>query len=318
MLREKLKLLFREKPTYADIKTEKEKDDYYEIQKLKDKLEERGKNIKGVFYSLKKEHKSIEDIYKIPIEYIKSVARGFNRAFIFLGDAGLGKTYLTREILKKEKVNFIESRGVSSPLSLYYFIHENNSKNKVLVFDDVAQLINEERTFSILLGVLWDGVAQWNTTSEKLKIPPRFLFNGRIIIISNKLSGFNSDIVKSRCLVYELELKREEKIKIMYEIAKQSHKELTREERFKIVKFLKENSTEGTLNFDLRTQQKAEQLYLYSKTSNVDWKDLVLGLLRKNREVEILEYALKNSDSIKEALNYWKGETGQSRRKFFI
>lgn len=256
---------------------------------------------------------NILDKYYVPIEYIKSVARGYNKSFIFLGKAGIGKSYITKQTLAKEGVKFIESRGVTSPLALYNFLYNNNSSDIVLVFDDVANLINNENSYSILLGILWENIACWNSTTEKLKIPKQFIFKGRIIIIANKLKGNNAEIIKSRCLVYNLKMTREDKINMMYKIAKQEHKELSVENRFKIVDFIKTNTNNATFNLDLRTQVKAENLYNYSPES---WGKLVLAMFEKKREVEILEFALETSNSIKEAQNLFTEQTGLSRATF--
>lgn len=314
IIREKLKTFLKEQLTHRDIKTINEKANNEELKEILKQEEDFNKSFELSVYELKNKPQTITDKYYIPIEYIKSVARGYNKAFIFLGNAGIGKSYITRQTLSKEGVNFIESRGVSSPLALYHFLYENNKKNLTIVFDDVSGLIENSNAFSILLGILWEGVAQWNSTTEKLKIPKRFIFEGNIIIIANKIIGNNADIIKSRCLVYNLDMNKTDIIKMMYEISKTEHSILTQEERFKIVDFLKENSNNSTKNLDLRTQQKAEQLYLYSPEK---WEELVKALLENNKEIEIIEYCLKSSNNIKEAEKMFISETGLSRATFY-
>lgn len=313
MLREKFKVFLNEiKPTAEEIKTEKQKEEFEEMKKIKEQEQKAEKEFQITLTKLKQKDISIIDKYKIPTEYIKSVASGFNNAFIFLGSQGLGKSYLTRQILAKSKTDFVESRGVNSPLALYNFIYDYNDKNKVLVFDDVASLVNNDNAFCILLGVLWDRIVSWNSTTAKLKIPKQFLFNGRVIIICNKLDGEKAEIVKSRCLTYNLEMTREEKLEMMYLIAKQKA-DLSLDERNKIVDFIKKNTDKSSC-FDLRTQNKIEQLYLYDKQN---WKSLAKPLLVKNNEIEILLSCLNNFDTIRQAEKSFVELSGLSRATFY-
>jgi len=321
-LREKLKQILKEPLTKNEVKNEREKEEFEKFKQFKKDEQQANKLFELDVYRLKEDKTTTTDKYKIPIEYIKSVARGYNKAFIFLGGCGLGKSYITRQILAKENIKFIESRGVNSPLGFYQFLYENNRKDLVLVLDDVSGLIDNPNAYSILLGVLWEGLASWNSTTAKLKIPKQFVFNGRIIIIANRLKGElnefvkdnNAEVVKSRCLTYRIELSREEKIKMMYEIAKQDHKELTEEERVKIVDFIKKNTSQATEGFDLRTQFKIERLFLYDREN---WKELAKPLLPSNRVIEVLEYCLANSNSIKDAQRQFSDETGLGRSTFY-
>lgn len=322
ILRDKFKVFLTEVlPSKAEVKNEQEKEDFKKLEQFRADEQQALKFFELDVYRLKESKATTTDKYKIPIEYIKSVARGYNKAFIFLGGCGLGKSYITRQTLAKEDVRFIESRGVNSPLGFYQFLYENNSKDLVLVFDDVSGLIDNPNAYSILLGVLWEGLASWNSTTTKLKIPKQFIFKGRIIIIANRLKGefnefarSNADVVKSRCLTYRIELNREEKIKMMYSIAKQEHKGLSEKERVRIVDFIKENTSHATDNFDLRTQHKIENLFLYDSKN---WKELAKPLLPTNKVYEYMEYCLKNNNSIKEAQKEWCEETGKGRRTFY-
>jgi len=296
------------------IKSEKEEKDRLDLESIKKEEEWTEKEFDKSLKELKKSNNRTIKNYVIPREYIKSVIKGYNKSFIFIGGAGTGKTHLTRQTLTKEQANFIENKGVNSPLALYIFLYENNEKDLTLVFDDTAGLINNPNAYTILLNVLWEGFAEWNTTSEKLKVPKKFKFKGKIIFITNKLSGENTEILKSRCLVYHLRLRKKDLIRMMYIIAKQEHKELSKEERFKIVDFIKENTDNSTLNFDLRTQQKIENLYLYDKEN---WEKLSIPLLTKDDELELLMACIKTNNKMKEAQEEWSSETGGSRRKFF-
>lgn len=281
-----------------------------EIKQEEEITEER---IKKDINKIKEETTTITDKYKIPKEYITSVAKGFHKAMIFLGSSGIGKSFLTRQVLARLNINFVESRGVNSPLGLYEFLYEHREEDNVIVFDDTCGLINSPFAYSILLGILWEGIANWNSTSDKLKIPKKFIFNGKIIIIANKLEGENSEVVKSRCLTYELKMNRDELVEMMYEIAKNKHNKLTYKERKDIVDFIKEN-TDKSMRFDLRTQQKIEQLYLYDKDN---WKELSMPLLERDDDYTFLIECLDKHNNVKNAEIEWCRATGRHRATFY-
>ena len=298
----------------TSVKHEKEAQARIEIENIRAVEKYTEEEFNQSLEELKKTKDTIIKEYEIPKEYIMSVIKGYNKSFIFIGNAGTGKTFLTRQILVKNKAKFIENRGVNSPLALYNFLYENNREDLILVFDDTSGLINNPNAYTILLNVLWEGFAEWNSTSEKLKVPSKFRFRGKIIFITNKLNGENADIIKSRCLVYELKLTQKNIIKMMYNIAKMKHEQLNQEERIKIVDYIRENSNDTTKNLDLRTQNKAEQLYLYDKEN---WKKLLLPLLTKDNELEFLMACIQKTNSVKEAQDEWCVQTGKSRSSFY-
>jgi len=43
----------------------------------------------------------IEETYFIPKQYVKMVAKGNSRGFLFYGECGLGKTYAVKSITRK-------------------------------------------------------------------------------------------------------------------------------------------------------------------------------------------------------------------------
>jgi hypothetical protein len=61
-----------------------------------------------------------------------------------------------------------------------------------------------------------------NTTSSKLEIPTRFIYEARTILITNELpKNLNSTLISSRCLNFEFNPNNHQLLTMMYEIAKQ-------------------------------------------------------------------------------------------------
>jgi len=303
------------------IKTERELKAYEELEQLK-KLEE---NMKTQFENSAKEIKEtsskiIDEIYYIPKEYIKSLIKGNINSLIFLGKQGCSKSFTTLSVLNKLNANYSYHSGFSSPLSLYKYLYENRD-SKIIVIDDVYGLINNSQAVSIILNALYSAtkkrIITWDTTSKLLKnVPTEFIFNSKIILITNELpKHINADLVLSRCLSYRIELSYNELLLVMYEIAKQKHEKLTKEERFMIVDYIKNQTDETTINFDLRLQQKIEKLYLYDKQN---WQKLSEPLLKcKNENFLLVKKLLQECSTIKEAENKFVKESGMCRKSFY-
>jgi len=301
------------------IKKEKEEAERIMLEQLKRAEQETEKEFeKSLNYLKNNKSRIIDEIFKIPINFIKSVARGFNSSFIFLGRQGLGKTTITLQTLLRENSNFVYKQGYLTPLQLYKFLYEHK-EGYIIVFDDVSGLISNFYSLSLILSALWSATdkrkVSWNSTSGRLDIPTEFIFNSRIIFIANKIpSNEYAELVMSRCLNYEINLSYRQILMIMTEIAKMPHNKLSKEERLEIVDFIKENTDETTKDFDLRIQKKIENLYLYDKEN---WRDYALALLnKKDEKLAIVKRLLLLKSSMKDIYEEWRNQTGLSARQF--
>lgn len=265
------------------------------------------------------QHKILEkyEILKGNVETLIKI-RGEINSLILFGEAGIGKTYMTKKILNEKGIDFKEIKGVISPLSLYRTLYEN--KKKFILFDDIASIIGNENTYSIFLNVLFGGKTGWETTIKrrlKVKIPNEFQFKGKIIIITNSFFGKMKEregIIRSRCYYHELKLNYKDKLDMMYYIAEQEHKKLKKEDRIKLVDFIRDNTDESTIDFDLRTQQKIEGFYTSNKKK---WENLAKVLLKKDENLDFLISCLKSNNLIADAQKEFSEHTGRSRRTFF-
>ena len=241
------------------------------------------------------EQKEIQQ-FKIPIEYIKSVVGGFHNSFIFLGNQGLGKTTTTLKTLDELKTKYCYHSGVSTPKALYQFLYEHR-EDEVIVFDDCTGLINNPNALSIILSALWSAgdtrEVSWNTTKDdKLQLPTKFIFNSKVIIITNKMPNtFYAQVVMSRCLTYEIKFTHKELIEMMYIIGDKE-----------ICDYIAENSSCATKGFDLRVLKKAEQFRAYDKDN---WKELVKPMLDDvDERIELIIQGCSDKD--------WFEKTGTS------
>ena len=175
---------------------------------------------------------------------------------------------------------------------------------------------------SLLLPALWSttGVrtVSWFTSSPKINVPPKFSFSSKIIFTLNQIP--KDPIFKailSRCLVHEIKFDYKTIIKIMAEICKVNHPNLTRDERFEVFKYIQKQTSPSTKNLNLRLQAKAESCYLYAREHGKDFKNLVLPLLQVDKNKLLVQELISSGKSIKEQIRIFVEESGLSRRSFY-
>jgi len=301
-LRNKLKTFLKISPTKAEMKNTLELEQHEQQKIIKEQEELADREFQNALMKISESNKDemIKEMYKIPIEYTKSVIGGFHNSFIWLGKQGQGKTTTILNTLKENKSDFVYHNGISTPKALYEFLYENRNE-KIIVFDDCAGLINNLYALSIILSALWSfsekRIVTWNSTRSAIaSCPTKYLFNSKIIIIANKIPDSEySKVVMSRCLVYDVNLDYKQIIKMMSALGDKE-----------VVDYLKQNSSEATKNFDLRLLRKAENFKRYDKTN---WKELVKPMLDKDEELEMILNGLSSKE--------WCEKTNLSRRSYF-
>jgi len=216
------------------------------------------------------------------------------------------------------KTDYTYFAGYTTPLGLYKFLYENKEKGKTIVFDDTFGILNNTTSVMLMLNALYSSSGKrkisWN--SSKLKdITSEFLFEANVILIINEVpKTIGSNLINSRCLNYEFEFNNFEILAIMKAIARLKHKSLSKEQRMEVFDFIKYYADETTENFDLRTQNKIENLYLFDKE---EWKDLSMPLINtKNEKLLLIKQLIKESISLVEAKSKWYETTGLSERAF--
>jgi hypothetical protein len=238
-------------------------------------------------------------------------------SLILLGDGGLGKTFKTIQVLANNGVEFVFYNGNVSALELYHILYQNR-KNKILCFDDTQALLNNKTAMSLLLSALYSPsnhrIVEWHTTSEKLKVPPIFEFESKVVFIANEIPA-NLQPLISRCFNYELSFTYNEILLIMMEIAKLPHEHLSKAQRFEVVEWLRANTDETTEDFNLRLQQKVELVYLYK---NERWKELSQTFVRCDEMLKVIKQILETTGSAKDQIKKFQDITGRGRTQFYV
>lgn len=281
---------------------EKEKE---KLRKFEEKAEQ---EFKKVLDNIKADETTefLEDIYFIPNHYVGMVANGNINGFFLYGEAGLGKSYLVRKRLKQLKKDFKVLSGHITPLQLYHFLFLNSSE--IIVLDDI-NILENETNLNMLKAVLGEErVVSYETTSSKLKVPNKFVFEGRLIILLNSVPKKSPSLnaVKSRVADYELIMDYNTKIEVIFDIAKLDYEGISYEDRLLIAEWIKKHTSEATENLNLRLLFLFYEFYKYDKDN---WQKLAKSSLKTN---EYLDFIIQGATEFQ-----FCRETGLNRATYY-
>jgi hypothetical protein len=192
-------------------------------------------------------------------------------------------------------------------LELYILLYKN--KDKIIIIDDVKQMLTSSPHVGLLKKatetVPYGREVQYNT-SKKIKdedgneIDKSFVFNGKIIILTNQVSEDDKDIkaIKDRSLYLRLAPSNEELIDIMGWIVENPLPEstdLNLSKRNEVKEFIKNNMLDR-INLSLRTLVLGYEFYADSlKNNDLDsWKT---NLLESDEELDSCIIAGKINDN---------------------
>lgn len=233
--------------------------------------------------------------------------------YILRGGTAIGKSYgviqsLAQFDLKNEE-NYIVLTSHITALELYQYLYKNNGK--IIVCDDVMLLFKDDIKKGMLLSALWSPtgkrVVEYHTSSSKLKVPPKFEFTGKIIVICNNFPK-ELESLKSRCLYQDLVFNVKQKKEIICEICKLENIPM------EIFDFIKENCDESTQNLNFRLPIKIHEIY---KNKNENWRELALTQIEGEKKIYIIKGLLNSGKSKSEMLEDWEKATGLKRSRMY-
>lgn len=265
------------------------------------------------------------DSFSNPQHFIRMVCRGHNNACLLIGEAGIGKSFLTINTIKQElkAEDYIIISGYITPLSLYITLYKN--RDKVIVFDDCRGLFENPNAVAILKPALWSTgtkrIVTYETTSKHAnEVPSAFECNSRFIILGNKLNIKDENIraLVNRALYWDFNFTFNEKCSIMRKVAETPYKKLSEEQRLEVAEFLIANTNPAVKDFSFRTLIKG---YDFKEYDGQRWKDLLKSILKtdENKQVvwelkkKIESKEIKKSEAVKMFIDY----TGMCRKSWF-
>jgi Holliday junction resolvasome RuvABC ATP-dependent DNA helicase subunit len=250
--------------------------------------------------------------------YLSMLKSNHVNSVLCFSKAGLGKTHTTISMLKEMQIPYMYTSGVATAVSLYKMLYD--SRDKVLILDDIETLFQDDKIINILKAALWevDGRRQvsYNTSSKVLEdYPHDFTYNGKIIILSNEIRGKYDESFKalmSRCLKYELVYTFSEIIEISKLMVNQEQS-LTPTQKEQTINIIVDN-IRPEHNFNFRLLQRLMSFVKYNS-------DIAEMLFMQSIEVDsdkaVLLSILRKDISVEEQVKEFTVATGQSRMTFF-
>lgn len=249
----------------------------------------------------------IEEIYYVPKQFAKMVANRNSRGFILWGETGLGKSYSVIKAFREVGKSFAYLTGHITPLEFYQFLYEHKTED--IILDDV-NILDSIINLNMLKSALNEnsGLVSYNTSSNKLKVPSKFSFEGTITLLVNSKPRSSEDMraVESRVLTYELKMGYKQKIKIIYELAKQDYRGLNQDDRNTIVEWIKKNTSSATENLNLRLLFQLYEIYKFDKEN---WEKLAEKLIVNDMEISLILQGAREDE--------WCKMTGHHRATYY-
>jgi hypothetical protein len=220
---------------------------------------------------------------------------------------GIGKTMTTQILLNQLDAKYIELNNHLTKKEFFILLQEN--KDKIIVIDDVDKLLESSQHIALLKKALetvpYGREIQYNT-STKIKddngkeISKKFIFSGKIIILTNKVKEDDKHInaVKDRVLYLRLSPSNEDIIEIMEYIVKNplpDSTELNLDQRTEVKEFIKNKMNERA-NLSLRTLVLGYE-FMADSIQNNDKDSWKTNLLESDEELDSVLIAGKiNAD----------------------
>lgn len=176
-----------------------------------------------------------------------------------------------RGIVESAGYDYAVVKGYSAPKALYRALYEN--RTKLVIFDDCDSVWKDPVAVSILKAALDSYDERWISWLSEAKgetLPRSFLFEGKVIFISNlPLAGLDQAML-SRSLCVDVTMTVAEKLIRIASLAPTIRPEVARQVKQEAFNLLVEVADQaGDLN--LRTFVKVLEIRL---TGNPDWREL--------------------------------------------
>ena len=258
---------------------------YYVKQKL-------GKPAAKFVADAKPSEFSINERFDFVSKIVTMVASKTTASAIISGSGGLGKTYSVLKALKAAgikditdladfqigdkidtKRSFRVVKGYSTAKGLFRTLQECNGMT--IVFDDCDSILRDPVALNLLKGALdsyGDRYISWNADIRDDDLDKTFKFSGQIIFITNVSSEKLDQAVKSRAMVVDLSMTRDEMLERMRTIAQSDEflPEIDASPKREALDFLQENM-DRIANLSLRTLIQTVKI---ANSGDSSWKSL--------------------------------------------
>lgn len=235
-------------------------------------------------------------------------------SFILDGSFGLGKSTIVTNYLKQNKKDFTYINSYTTGLAFYHQVY--NNKDNILIIDDLKGIWTDEKGLTILRAILNTEMVRYvnyHSTSEKLKAPSSFIFNGKIIILCNDIKHLLDETILSRAIYRKLSFTHQEKIDFIKEILVYNYR-LDEKQIQDIIEFIIKNVNECVISFNFRSLLKITEFYLKYPS---EWRDLSLKEIEKDEDMIFIKELQNKFTNTSDRIKAFILENGKSRMTYF-
>lgn len=215
----------------------------------------------------------IKEKWELVILTLETVLLGNTSGVVVTGSPGMGKTFTILETLNnlgfQKDEDYVFFQGAKITLTQFYKILYENA-DKMIIFDDSDSVFRDADGINMMKAAL-DTTSGRNITYKSpaidaMKLPDTFKFTGKIIFISNLAMNDIDKALRSRSLIMDLHMTRQQKLDDIMNKYLIMGKEtsLTQDEKTTVINFLQvfmEKNPEKPEQLDLRTILKLYDIY---------------------------------------------------------
>ena len=257
--------------------------------------------------SPKEQEKNANEIFDRMESLVRLVSRGYQKSLVIYGGPGTGKTFTVKSTLQDEGLqqnkDWFMIKGKVTTAELYRNLYMHR-KGRILVFDDTDSVWGDQEAANILKAALdsyderlisWYSNRTVNISkmsdekkeeffndldnsieddpTQARKFPSEFIFEGKIIFISNLPRDKFDDAVLSRSAKIDMSLSSAQMFgRLKHILPNVGDKEVPLDVKEEILQFLIDENGKGTLSApSMRSFINAENVY---KSGMDDWKEL--------------------------------------------
>jgi hypothetical protein len=231
---------------------------------------------------------TINQRFEFVRKLVNMVSKEIQVSAIITGKGGLGKSYIVnktlldagfKDISDKEDFQsfngqkvFRVMKGFSTARAFYKTLYANN--NAILICDDMDSIQRDKDAVGIMKAALDSNnrrIVTWGADNKNEDIPNSFIYTGRIIFISNMAPDSIDQAIRSRSMMIDLSMTKDEMIDRMEFISKEKD-------------FMPDFDTkhkDDAIGFMRKIKDSANDLSLRSlisivkvRAANKDWEDM--------------------------------------------
>ena len=280
---EELKLQIRDAKLGVSSKPNVKVDLNPEIEAMQEEFEERA---------------TPEERFSDMENYVNMVLKGLQPSLLICGAPGVGKTYRVMKKVKEHHVmgeNLFVIKGKCTPQAFYTTLFDFRHEGDILVIDDADSILEDDTAVNLLKAATDSSDERWVSygtsrpplmPEEKYEAlspedqefcgsmemrggmvyfyPKSFIFEGSIIIITNRNAGSVDTAVKNRAILCDLEFTTEELLSIVKGLMPEIEKaKLDMNCKIKAMTYLEEMSKSGTaMEISIRSFTTVAKLYM--------------------------------------------------------